>query len=84
MSSPSEVFSNIEVRADDGTWSAIDPGATYIVVTNSFLAAGRRTVDTFIDYAQGFIDWVEEDQGGGPIVVPPPADFSTQSFVPAS
>lgn len=90
-------FSNIEVRADDGTWSAIDPGATYIVVTNSFLAAGRdgwntfgtvtadgRTVDTFIDYAQGFIDWVEEDQGGGPIVVPPPADFSTQSFVPAS
>ncbi len=85
-------FSNIEVRADDGTWSAIDPAATYVVVTNSFLAAGRdgwttfgtvtaggRTVDTFIDYAQGFIDWIEQDAGGA-ISVPSPEDFSTQSF----
>lgn len=88
-------FSHIEVRADDGTWSAIDPAATYVVVTNSFLAGGRdgwytfgdvtadgRTVDTFIDYAQGFIDWIEQDSGGS-ITVPPPTEFSTQSFIPA-
>ena len=88
-------FSNIEVRAGDGTWSAIDSGATYVVVTNSFLAAGRdgwstfgtvtadgRTTDTFIDYAQGFIDWIEQDAGGA-ISVPAPENFSTQSFVPA-
>ncbi|MEZ5298922.1 MAG: hypothetical protein R2697_22360 [Ilumatobacteraceae bacterium] len=46
-------------------------------MTNSFLAAGGdgwftfgtataegRTVDTFINYAQGFIDWLEQDAGG--------------------
>jgi 5'-nucleotidase / UDP-sugar diphosphatase len=62
-------FSNIEVRADDGTWGPIDPAATYVVVTNSFLAGGGdgwftfktavdagRGTDTFINYAQGFID----------------------------
>ena len=89
-------FSNIEVRADDGTWGPIDPASTYVVVTNSFLAGGGdgwntfrtavdqgRSVDTFINYAQGFIDWVEQDLGGGAVSVPLPEDFSTQSFVPA-
>jgi 5'-nucleotidase / UDP-sugar diphosphatase len=89
-------FSNIEVRADDGTWGPIDPAATYVVVTNSFLSTGQdgwttfgtvtadgRTVDTFINYAQGFIDWVEQDLGGGAVTVPAPDDFSTQSFIPA-
>ncbi len=90
-----ERFSNIEIRGEDGTWSAIDPAANYVVVTNSFIASGRdgyltfgtafddgRVVDTFIDYAQGFIDWVEED-AGGQISVPDPENFSTQSFTPA-
>lgn len=89
-------FSNVEVRADDGTWSPIDPAATYIVVTNSFLAGGGdgwntfaaasadgRTVDTFINYAQGFIDWVQQDLGGGAVSVPAPENFSTQSFISA-
>ena len=88
-------FSNIAVRDATGTWSPIDAAATYVVVTNSFIASGRdgyltfgtafddgRVVDTFIDYAQGFIDWVEQDAGGA-VSVPPPSDFSTQSFVPA-
>ena len=88
-------FTNVEVRADDGTWSAIDLGATYVVVTNSFLAAGGdgwftfgtataegRTVDTFINYAQGFIDWLEQD-AGGVASVPAPENFSTQSFISA-
>jgi len=90
-----ERFSNIEVRDDDGEWGAIDPVATYVVATNSFIAAGRdgytafgvatdddRAVDTFIDYAQGFIDWVEQD-AGGVITVPDPENFSTQNFTPA-
>ena len=70
--------------------------ATYVVVTNSFLAGGGdgwttfataaaqgRSTDTFINYAQGFIDWVEQDLGGGAISVPAPENFSTQSFVSA-
>lgn len=88
-------FSNIEVRADDGTWGPIDPLATYVVVTNSFLAGGGdgwftfaaasadgRTTDTFINYAQGFIDWLEQD-AGGVATVPAPENFSTQSFISA-
>lgn len=88
-------FSNIEVRGDDGTWAPIDLEATYVVVTNSFLATGGdgyvtfgaadaegRVVDTGIDYAQGFIDWLIED-ADGEVVVPAASDFSTQSFVPA-
>lgn len=89
-------FSNVEVRADDGTWAPIDPARTYVVVTNSFLAGGGdgwatfataaaqgRSRDTFINYAQGFIDWVQKDLGGGAISVPAPADFSTQNFTSA-
>jgi 5'-nucleotidase len=87
---------NVQVR-ERGTdnWSAIDPAATYIVVTNSFLAGGGdgyatfraarddgRAVDTFINYAQGFIDYLVQDLDGDPLFAPPPSDFSTQSFVP--
>ena len=35
----------------------------------------------FIDYAQGFIDWVEQD-AGGVVSVPDPSMFSTQKFEP--
>jgi 5'-nucleotidase / UDP-sugar diphosphatase len=87
-------FTDVEVRdRDTGDWAAIDPDQTYIVVTNSFLAGGGdgyatfkqarddgRVTDTFINYAQGFIDYVEQDLAGLPISVPDPEDFSTQSF----
>jgi 5'-nucleotidase / UDP-sugar diphosphatase len=89
-----ERFSAIEVKQDDGTWLPLDVSADYVVVTNSFIASGRdgydafgvafdegRVTDTFIDYAQGFIDWLEED-AGGVVSVPDPGDFSTQSFTP--
>ncbi len=88
-------FSNIEVKQDDGTWLALDPAATYVVATNSFIASGRdgyfafgvafddgRVVDTFIDYAEGFLQYLELDVNGV-LTVPPPEDFSTQSFLPA-
>jgi len=83
------------VKASNGSWKALEPGATYVVVTNSFIASGRdgydafgvafdegRVTDTFIDYAQGFIDWVEQD-AEGVVSVPAPGGFSTQSFMPA-
>jgi 5'-nucleotidase len=88
--------SNVEVRARGAdVWTLIDPSATYIVVTNSFLAGGGdgyatfkaardagRAVDTFINYAQGFIDYVVQDLGGEHLVTPARENFSTQSFVP--
>jgi 5'-nucleotidase len=90
-------FSNIQVKnKDTGMWESLVLANTYVVVTNSFIASGRdgydafgvafdegRVVDTFIDYAQGFIDWVEQDVGGV-VSVPAPGEFSTQSFIPES
>jgi 5'-nucleotidase/UDP-sugar diphosphatase len=92
-------ISNVEVRdRATGVWGPIDPAATYTVVTNSFLAGGGdgavtfkaardagRFTDTFINYAQGFYDYVQQDLGGvsgTPLAVPAPANFSTQSFIP--
>ncbi len=76
-------------------WVAIDLEATYKVATNSFIAAGRdgyltfgtvsddgRVEDTLLDYAQSFIDYVE-DEAGGTLSKLPTSEYSTQSFVPA-
>lgn len=41
-----------------------------------------RIVDTFINYAQGLYDYIEQDLEGGPVVVPAPGMFSTQKYVP--
>lgn len=84
----------VEVKPRGATdWTPIDPAATYTVVTNSFMAGGGDGydtmgeifdaglyVDTFLDYAQGWIDYIEQDLGG---VINPPTEFSTKSFVPA-
>ncbi len=85
-------FSNLQVKGKDATeWTPLDEAATYTIVTNSFVAAGRdgyttfgtvfdegRVEDTFIDYAQAFIDYVEQNLGG--VVSKVPADeYSTQN-----
>ena len=84
---------NLEARPKgETTWGPLDPAQTYRVVANSFIAAGRdgyttfgtipdsQKVDTFIDYAQAFIDYVEQDLGG--VVSKVPADeYSTQSVL---
>ncbi len=90
--------SNLEIRAkaDGSAWGPIDPAASYTVVVNSFMAGGGdgystletvldsgRGVDTFIDYAQGFVDYVTDDLGGTVSRVDP-ADYSTQNFTPAA
>lgn len=86
-------FSNVEVRPKGATeWTAIDPAATYVVVANSFMATGGdgyqvladavddgRGVDTGLDYAQSFIDYVTEDAGG---TISRPDEYSTQSYSP--
>lgn len=76
-------------------WVPIDPTATYTVATNSFIAAGRdgyltfgtvsedgRAEDTLLDYAQSFIDYVE-DEAAGELSKLPTSEYSTQNFVPA-
>lgn len=91
-------ISNLEVRAkaDGSPWTPIDTAATYTVVVNSFMAGGGdgydtletvfdsgRGVDTFIDYAQGFVDYIVEDNNGsiGRVAAD---DYSTQNFTPSA
>lgn len=98
-------FSNIEIRfKDSDAWVPLADDAEVTVVTNSFLAGGRdgwftfgevsddgRVVDTFIDYAQAFIDYLQQNLGGAapgdPILDTPPLatavsceHYSTQQF----
>lgn len=86
-------FTNLEVRPK-GTadWVPLDPEGRYVVAANSFMATGGdgytalrdavrdgRGVDTFLDYAQTVVDYIEQDAAG---VIGPPAEFSTKSFTP--
>jgi 5'-nucleotidase len=76
-----------------GTWAPIDLTATYTVATNDFIAKGQdgyltfgaawdagRYVDTFINYAQGLIDYAEDDAAG---VLELPTDYSTNAVIGA-
>ncbi len=85
---------NIEVRDRDGSvWRALTDADVLNVVTNSFTAGGRdgyltfgtvtndgRAVDTFLDYAQSFVDYVE---AVGTLNKPALSDYSTQSYTAA-
>ena len=86
---------NLEYQAKGSTtWVPFDLNATYTVVTNSFAAAGGdgndtmkavsaegRIVDTQLDYAKSFIDYLENEAGG--TLNKLPIDFySTKTFVP--
>jgi len=83
-------FSQVEVNPRlAGTWQAINPSATYRVVTNSFISAGRDgyltfgqiadelKVDTYLDYAQSFVDYVKRE---GTINKLPLDEYSTQQY----
>lgn len=88
--------SNVEVNVRvAGTWAAIDTATTYTVVTNDFIASGRdgyetfgevfsagNFVDTFTEYAQGFIDYVELLEANGESLSKLPLDeYSTQNYI---
>ena len=87
---------NVEVNSQvSGSWIAIDTAATYGVVTNDFIASGQDGYttfsvpfdagdyeDTFTEYAQGFIDYVEGLTENGQQVQKLPIDeYSTQLFI---
>lgn len=88
--------SNVEINPRvAGTWTAIDPAAYYTVVTNDFIASGRDGYDTFglvydtgdfintyTEYAQGFIDYVEQLASQGfALEKLPVEEYSTQQYI---
>ena len=88
--------SNVEINPRvAGAWAAIDLAATYTVVTNDFIASGRdgyttfgdvfnagNVVDTFTEYAQGFIDYVEGVAAASMTIdTLPAAEYSTQTYI---
>ena len=87
--------SNVEVNSRvAGAWVTIDLAETYTVVTNDFIASGRDGyttfgevfsagdfVDTFTEYAQGFISYVERLTADGLSLQRLPIDeYSTQEY----
>lgn len=88
-------FSNVEINSRlAGSWQAINRTKTYKVVTNSYTAGGKdgyltfgdipdnQKTDTFLDYAQSFVDYVKrETSAGRPVTKLPTAEYSTQVFI---
>jgi len=84
-------FSNIQFKGpQDSSWSALDKGRQYKVITNNYIAGGRdgyltfktvaadgRMIDTYLDYAQSFVDYV---RGKGRVDKLDISEYSTQSF----
>lgn len=73
------------------SWQPMTARATYIMVTNSFIAGGQDGYDTFyrvsergrarntgIDYAESLVNYARAQE-----VLKRPQDFATQSYVPA-
>ena len=84
-------FSNIEFKGSaDMDWSDLDPERVYTVITNNYIAGGRdgyltfatvaddgRIEDTYLDYAQSFVDYVRAQ---GKVNKLPLSEYSTQSY----
>ena len=84
-------FSKMEFKGRNDTgWVPLDMTRTYRLVTNDYIAAGRdgyktfktvkndgRYTDTYLDYAQSFVDYVQER---GTITKLPASEYSTQSI----
>lgn len=77
------------------SWTAMDLQATYQVVTNDFIASGQdgyttfripyqanQYEDTFTEYAQGFIRYIERlTEDGQSLTKLPTEEYSTQLFI---
>jgi 5'-nucleotidase len=74
----------------DTAWTKLDMERVYTVVTNNYISSGRdgyltfgaiskegRVTDTFLDYAQSFVDYVRKV---GVVEKLDKNDYSTQSF----
>ena len=90
-------FTALEVKLkEESTWRALVLDELYTVVTNNYIAGGKdgyltfgtisaqegRVVDTYLDYAQSFVDYVTS-RDGGQIYKLDPSEYSTQSYLPA-
>lgn len=84
-----ERISQLQVFTATG-WQPIAYNHTYVMVTNSFLAGGNdgwalladitaagRTTDTFVNYAQSFVDWARKTK-----IIKRPESHSTQRYQP--
>jgi 5'-nucleotidase len=82
-----ERVSGLEVLTEAG-WQRLQEDATYTMITNSFLAAGNdgwallgelsaqgRTTDTYVNYAQSFVDWARKTK-----TIKRPNSHSTKSY----
>ena len=86
-----ERLSKMEFKGrDDESWSPLQMDRTYRLVTNNYIAAGRdgylsfktvknegRYTDTYLDYAQSFVDYVQERGSVGKL---PVSEYSTQAL----
>ena len=84
-------FSNIQFKGpNDNSWAPLNKSKRYNLITNNYIAGGRdgyltfktvsdegRMVDTYLDYAQSFVDYVSER---GIVNKLPIEAYSTQSF----
>lgn len=79
--------SDLQVKTEQG-WQALQPDQTYTMITNSFLAGGAdgwhllgelnaagRVQDTYVNYAQSFVDWARKTKR-----ITRPTEHSTQSY----
>ena len=75
---------------NDKRWTPLDPMRTYRLITNNYIAGGRdgyltfakvakdgRMTDTYLDYAQSFVNYVQEKGSFGKLAK---EDYSTQSY----
>ncbi len=87
-------FSNVEVKNAGGSWVAINPAQTYVMVTNDFIAEGRdgytalgevtadgRSTNTFLLYTQSLVDYLLKT---GMVSPPLRADYSHQQVIEAN
>tara|TARA_E500000081_G_C6116860_1_gene345704 strand:+ start:49 stop:1869 length:1821 start_codon:yes stop_codon:yes gene_type:complete len=86
-----ERFMNLEYKGkSDMSWSSLNLDATYTVATNNYIASGRdgyltfgeisdqgRVTDTYLGYAQSFVDYVKKVKVINKL---PLSEYSTQSF----
>ena len=84
-------FTGLEFKGPkDGTWTELDMDRIYTVVTNNYISSGRdgyltfgtiskegRVTNTYLDYAQSFVDYVRKV---GTVDKLDKSDYSTQSF----
>ena len=84
-------ISNLEFKGpDDTVWTDLDRARSYEVITNNYIAGGRdgyvtfkqvadegRLTDTYLDYAQSFVDYVQET---GRLRKLPISEYSTQLY----